>query len=36
MQRKTIEGKNVNLKDFSFEMAKRKKQTTPDKKPEKS
>jgi len=26
----------VNLKDFSFEMAKKKKQTTPDKKPEKS
>ena len=36
MQRKTIKGKNVNLKDFSFEMAKKKKQTTPDKKPEKS
>lgn len=36
MQQKKIEGKNVNLKDFSFEMAKRKKQTTPDKKPEKS
>ena len=36
MQRKEIAGKNVNLKDFSFEMAKRKKQTTPDKKPEKS
>jgi len=36
MKRKTIKGKNVNLKDFSFEMAKKKKQTTPDKKPEKS
>ena len=36
MQRKQIAGENVNLKDFSFEMAKRKKQTTPDKKPEKS
>ncbi len=36
MRRKTIKGKNVNLKDFSFEMAKKKKQTTPDKKPEKS
>jgi type IV pilus assembly protein PilN len=36
MQQKKIEGKNVNLKDFSFEMAKRKKQTTPDKKSEKS
>jgi len=36
MQRKEIAGKNVNLKDFSFEMAKRKKQMTPDKKPEKS
>ena len=36
MQQKKIEGKNVNLKDFSFEMAKRKKQKTPDKKPEKS
>lgn len=36
IKRKTIKGKNVNLKDFSFEMAKKKKQTTPDKKPEKS
>jgi len=36
MKRKTIKGKNVNLKDFSFEIAKKKKQTTPDKKPEKS
>jgi len=36
MQQKTLAGKNVKLKDFSFEMAKRKKQTTPDKKPEKS
>ena len=36
MQQKTIEGKNLKLKDFSFEMAKKKKQTTPDKKPEKS
>ncbi len=36
MKRKTIKGKNVNLKDFSFEMAKKKKQTPPDKKPEKS
>lgn len=36
MKRKTIKGKNVNLKDFSFEMAKKKKQMTPDKKPEKS
>ena len=36
MKRKTIKEKNVNLKDFSFEMAKKKKQTTPDKKPEKS
>jgi type IV pilus assembly protein PilN len=36
MQQKTIAGKNVKLKDFSFEMAKKKKQTTPDKKPEKS
>ena len=36
MQQKTLKGKNVNLKDFSFEMAKQKKQTTPDKKPEKS
>jgi len=36
MTRKTFQGKNVNLKDFSFEMAKRKKQTTPDKKPEES
>ena len=36
MQQKTITGKNVKLKDFSFEMAKRKKQTTPDEKPEKS
>lgn len=36
MQLKKIEGKNVNLKDFSFEMAKRNKQTTPDEKPEKS
>jgi type IV pilus assembly protein PilN len=36
MKRKTIKGKNVNLKDFSFEMAKKKKQTTPDEKPEKS
>lgn len=36
MKRKTIKGKNVNLKDFSFEMAKKKKQTIPDKKPEKS
>jgi Tfp pilus assembly protein PilN len=36
MQQKTITGKNVKLKDFSFEMAKRKKQTTPDKKPEES
>ena len=36
MQQKKIDGKNVNLKDFSFEMAKRKKQTTPDKKLEKS
>ena len=36
MQAKTITGKNVKLKDFSFEMAKRKKQKTPDKKPEKS
>ena len=36
MQQKAIPGKNVKLKDFSFEMAKRKKQMTPDKKPEKS
>lgn len=36
MQLKKIEGKNVNLKDFSFEMAKRNKQMTPDEKPEKS
>ena len=36
MQQKTLAGRNVKLKDFSFEMAKRKKQTTPDKKPEKS
>lgn len=36
MQRKKIAGEDVNLKDFSFEMAKRKKQKTPDKKPEKS
>lgn len=36
MKRKTIKGKNVNLKDFSFEMARKKKQMTPDKKPEKS
>jgi type IV pilus assembly protein PilN len=36
MQQKTVAGKNVKLKDFRFEMAKRKKQTTPDKKPEKS
>ena len=36
MKQKTITGKNVKLKDFSFEMAKRKKQTTPDKKPEES
>ena len=36
MQQKTIAGKDVKLKDFSFEMAKKKKQTTPDKKPEKS
>jgi type IV pilus assembly protein PilN len=36
MQQKKIKGKDLNLKDFSFEMARRKKQTTPDKKPEKS
>lgn len=36
MQQKMIAGKSVKLKDFSFEMAKKKKQTTPDKKPEKS
>lgn len=36
MQQKTIAGKDVKLKDFSFEMAKKNKQTTPDKKPEKS
>ncbi|MBW2175341.1 MAG: pilus assembly protein PilN [Deltaproteobacteria bacterium] len=36
MQRKTIKGKNVNLKDFSFEMAKIQPQKAADKKPEKS
>jgi type IV pilus assembly protein PilN len=36
MQQQTITGKSLKLKNFSFEMAKRKKQTTPDKKPEKS
>ena len=36
MQRKTITSKNVNLKDFSFEMAKMRKPAASDKKPEKS
>jgi type IV pilus assembly protein PilN len=36
IQRKTIKGRDVNLKDFSFEMARMKKQTDSDKKPEKS
>ena len=36
MQRRTIKGRNVNLKDFSFEMAKMQKQTASDKKSKKS
>ena len=36
MQQKTLTGKSLKLKNFSFEMAKKKKQTTPEEKPEKS